>query len=213
MPPKRRRGGRRRPIATRQVATLKAEMRTAEVGRFSNKSSAITLPPYISNARVFRTVRLQNNAGSPGYVATISNIFSSIAPAFEHIQLVSATVFGPFVESSGRLGSTPFVPGDIISSEIIVNAGINFYYNALGNAGAIAGPKKAVMPSASRRGLCRWHWSARDSAFVFSAYGDGLASCWSTIRPILHPLMPKPSVLIPISMSQSLAGGGEKPSP
>lgn len=55
-----------------------------------------------------------------------------------------------------------------------MNAGIEFYFDALGNAGAIAGPAKQVAQAAGRRGCACWHWSSRDASFNHNAYGSGL---------------------------------------
>lgn len=108
MPPKhqtrRRHRGRQNPLH-QKIQTLKEEMCTQETGRFAAKSSIITMPPFVLNARMYCTVRLQNNNGLSMTLVTIKDIMVAIQPAFQNIRLVSATVYGPFITTSGSLAS------------------------------------------------------------------------------------------------------------
>ena len=59
MPPKQRRRRQRddeRSRLRRQLQTIKQELRDANTGRFSKRSSCIRLPPYEQYAKMYRTV-------------------------------------------------------------------------------------------------------------------------------------------------------------
>lgn len=185
MPPKRmqhcsrQRRGRGK---AQQIATIKKELRLIDQGRFATKMHTISLPPWMSDAKMYRTVRLQNNNGDPDWLPAIKSIFQAMQPAFQYFQLVSMTGFGPYIASSG-FGDGEL--GDLFNSEISFNAGINFYQGTSGTLGiyyAHPGPAKVVAPGAGRRGCVRWHWSARDSAFQFNAYGSSLAFAQMTYQ-------------------------------
>ena len=80
-----------------RVRSLELHKRVSETGKWSKKNSCISMKPLQIDPKIYRTVRLQNTAGSSTWEPQISTVMGLIAPAFEKFQLVSFTVHGPTV--------------------------------------------------------------------------------------------------------------------
>lgn len=110
MPPKRRSrrggaGGRRVEMQKlrSQGATLKAQQRRDISAGYSTKTSCISMPPWVYAPKIYRVVRLQNSNQSNNYSFSVKvgDILQNISPAFQLFQIVSVTVYGPYVASAG----------------------------------------------------------------------------------------------------------------
>lgn len=172
MPPKRhqrrrQRGGLARLAA--QVATLKQEARRDNTGGYNRKTHCIAMPPWGYAPKFFRTVRLQNSTVATNNIINIrpADILQNISPAFELFQIVSVTVYGPYIASSGmQIAST----NAAFSSEFSFYPSVSF--NPTGGTGEVShsGPSKFVSPAAGRRGCVHWMWSATDQTVSFDNY-------------------------------------------
>ena len=107
MPPKRMRNNRRfhrgGSRIEAKIRTLEQELRTVETGRWSKKSSCIQMRPYIWDAKMFLTVRLQNTSGTSPWEPTINSVMQVIEPAYLNMQIISFKLYGPFVSGATTL--------------------------------------------------------------------------------------------------------------
>ena len=57
--------------------TLESEMHTTHTGHWAHLTHVIGMPPWKSDAKIYRTVRLQNTAGATPWNIQASTIFAS----------------------------------------------------------------------------------------------------------------------------------------
>ena len=78
------------------------ELRNAEPGRFSKKTSCIRLPPWEQYALIFRSVHLQHAKTTNHGDITLAQVHAWIRPQFGWYNIISLTAHGPFQNQSGR---------------------------------------------------------------------------------------------------------------
>ena len=64
------------------------------------------MKPHELDAKMFHTIRLQNGVGSDPWNISIATLFTNSKPAFENIQVVSATVYEPAVAGMPQVLAT-----------------------------------------------------------------------------------------------------------
>ena len=110
------------------------------------------MKPHELDAKIFRTVRLQNTAGTNPWNITISTIFPNVVPAFQKIQLVSCTIYGPAVVGMPQILTYNETDDSVftLSSELVCTPAIGF---TISDTATIIskGPTKLVAPGAGRR--------------------------------------------------------------
>ena len=127
------------------------------------------MKPCQQDPKIYRTVRLQNTSGSEPWFTTVGNIFANISPAFQKMQVVSWTIYGPFLAGASSILTAPTTHSTYeLSSEMIVTPSA-FFTNG---QSVIFGPVKIVAPGGSRHGYCHWHYSDRDQASQFNTYSN-----------------------------------------
>ena len=115
------------------------------------------MPPFETFTKMFRTVHLQNTAGSAEFNINLSLVANNIRPKFGYYNFISFSVYGPFIATS----STTTTATQLQSSELIVRPYINFdpRNTNQGSRSICTRPIKLVFSGAGRRGMCSWHWS------------------------------------------------------